>query len=329
MHLIRVAVLDDWQKAAHRSADWSELEKRAELRFFHKPLGDSESTIAALKEFEILIAMRERTPLTASVISRLPALRMIALTGVFSGTLDFAACTRQGIVVCNTGSDRTNATTAEMAFALLLAAARQLPASDRAVRKGHFQEGIASGMLLEGRTLGIVGLGKIGSRVARIGNALGMRVVAWSPNMTAARAHECGALAVDKDHLFAVSDAVSLHLMLSERTRDVIGAAELRRMKRGAILVNTARAGLIDEPALVECVRSGQITAALDVYWQEPAPAGHPLLMLPNVVLAPHLGYCTDEVYAQFYAESVENVMAFLNGTPSRVMNPEALAVHS
>lgn len=324
--MTRIAVLDDWQGIARRVADWCTLESRAELQFFERPFDDADAAADALATCDIIVAMRERMPLPGSFIARLPRLRMIALTGVRSGTLDLAACTARGIVVSNTGSDDSNATTAEMALGLLLAAARHIAAADQRMRAGAFQSGVPTGTRLEGRTLGVVGLGKIGSRLARLGNALGMKVLAWSQNLTSERALECGAERVDLTTLLAQSDAVTLHLVLSERTRGVIGATELDGMKPGAILVNTSRGGLIDEAALVDRLRAGRLTAALDVYWAEPLPADHPLRTLPNVVLAPHLGYCTEEVYAQFYRESIENVSAFLDGKPIRVLNPDAFA---
>lgn len=322
----RIAVLDDWQRVAATATDWSALAARTDLVFFDAPLGDVDAAAAALESFDILVAMRERLPLPAALINRLPRLRMVALTGVFSGTLDFDACTRRGIPVCNTGSENTDATTSEMALALLLAAARQLPVADGGMRAGRFQDGVLPGLLLEGRTLGIVGLGRIGARVARLGHALGMHVIAWSQNLRPDVAADMGVAAVDKATLFATADAVSLHLKLSERTRHVVGAAELAAMKSESILVNTARGGLIDQTALVAELQSGRLRAGLDVYAQEPLEVPHPLRSLPNVVLSPHLGYCTHEVYAQFYRESVANVLAYLDGTPIRVMNPEAFA---
>lgn len=324
--MTRIAVLDDWQRVAPQVADWSELHGRADVVFFEEAFPGEDAAADALQEFDVVIAMRERTPFPASLISRLPRLRMIALTGGFSNLLDFAACTSRGIVVSNTGGERSGAATAEMALALLLAAARHVPEADRAMRAGGFQVGIPSGTLLEGRTLGVVGVGRIGARVARMGGALGMKVLAWSQNLTSEKAAAVGAQLVDKSTLFAEADAITLHLFLSDRTRNVVGAPELALMKPGAILVNTARAGLVDEAALLERLGHGQLTAALDVYWHEPLAADHPLRTFPNVVLSPHLGYCTAEVYSQFYRESIENVIAFMAGKPIRVLNPDALA---
>jgi phosphoglycerate dehydrogenase-like enzyme len=321
--MFRVAVLDDWQGVARRSADWSALERRAQVDFFEQPFDEPDQLVGALTGFNAIVAMRERTAFPAALIERLAGLRMIALTGVRSGTLDLDACTRRGIVVCNTGSQHSTATTAELTLALLLAAARHLPAADRDMRAGGFQRGVPLGTVLEGRTLGVVGLGKIGGRMARYGNALGMRVLAWSPNLTPERAQAADVQAVDKATLFAESHAVTLHLVLSARTRGVVGAQELDAMLPGAILVNSARGPLVDESVLIERLRAGRLIAALDVFDHEPLPRDHPLRTLPNVVLSPHLGYCTEEVYRQFYRESVENLLAFLDGKPIRVLNPQ------
>jgi phosphoglycerate dehydrogenase-like enzyme len=320
--MTRIAVLDDWQEIAQDIADWSALQARADVVVFTKPLGDLATAAIALADFDVIIAMRERTPLPRALIERLPRLRLIALTGVRSGTLDLAACTAHGVMVCNTGSDHSTAATAELALTLLLAAARRVPLADRAMRAGRFQEGVPTGIALAGRTLGVLGLGKIGRCLAGYGRALGMDVIAWSQNMTADTAQSAGARRVDRAALFEQSDAVTLHVVLSDRTRGVVGPDELARMKPGAILVNTARGPLVDESALVARLRTGLLTAGLDVYDREPLPADHPLRTLPNVVLTPHLGYSTREVYAQFYRESIENVLAFLDGAPLRVMNP-------
>ncbi|MEX0959553.1 MAG: D-2-hydroxyacid dehydrogenase family protein, partial [Burkholderiales bacterium] len=307
------------------SADWSALTKRGEVVFFDRAFADVNDAAGALADFDILIAMRERTAFPGTLIARLPKLRMIALTGARSWTMDIDACSERGVLVCNTGGMAASAATAELALGLLLAAARAIPAADASMRAGRFQQGVPAGIALEGRTLGIVGLGKIGSRMARFGLALGMRVLAWSTNLTAETAQAAGATLTGKAALLAESDAVSLHLVLSDRTRGIIGKNDLARMKPDAILVNTSRGPLVDEAALVEQLRSGRLVAALDVFDREPLPADHPLRALPNVVLAPHQGYCTREVYAQFYRESIENVLAFLDGAPIRAINPEAV----
>lgn len=321
----RVAVLDDWQGVSRQSADWSALAQRTQIEFFEQAFDGADALAGALADFDIIIAMRERSAFPAELIARLPRLRMIALTGSRTWTMDIDACTARGIVVCNTGGAQSGAATAELAFGLLLAAARALPTADASMRDGRFQAGVPAGIVLEGRTLGIVGLGKIGSRVARYGQALGMQVLAWSQNLGDETAAAAGAKRVDKQTLLRESDAISLHVVLSARTRGIIGAADLALMKRGAILVNTSRGPLIDENALIERLEAGALTAALDVYAQEPLPREHALRRLPNVVLTPHQGYATREVYAQFYGESIENVLAFLDNRPQRMLNPDAI----
>ncbi|MGH8694063.1 MAG: D-2-hydroxyacid dehydrogenase family protein [Burkholderiales bacterium] len=318
--MTKVAVLDDWQGVAKSSADWSRLSERAEVVFFEAPFKDADAIAKALAGFEIIIAMRERTRFPKELIERLPKLRMIALTGGRTWTMDFDELNARGIVVSHTGGTHSAATTAELALGLLLSAARHIPRADASMRKGEFQGGVPSGQVLEGKTLGVIGLGKIGSKMARYGQALGMRVLAWSQNMSEEKAAAAGAKRVDKAALLSESDAVSLHLVLSDRTRGIIGAQDLERMKPGAILVNTSRGPLVDEAALVAKLRTGKLIAALDVYAQEPLPAEHPLRSSPNTVLTPHLGYCTREVYSQFYGDSIENVLAFLDGKPIRVL---------
>jgi phosphoglycerate dehydrogenase-like enzyme len=238
--------------------------------------------------------------------------------------MDLDACTNHHIVVCHTSATTASAATAELALALLLAAARHVPAADASMKDGRFQQKLATGRVLEGATLGVIGLGKIGARMARYGQALGMNVLAWSQNLTDEATGIAGARRVDKVELLTESDAISLHLVLSERSRGVIGASDLLKMKDDAILINTSRGPLIDESALLENLRNGRLTAALDVYDREPLPEDHPLRALPNVVLTPHQGYCTREIYSQFYRDSIENVLAYLTKTPIRMLNPDA-----
>jgi len=320
MKMTKIAVLDDWQSVAKSSADWSRLLERAEVVFFEEPFKNADAIAKALAGFEIIIAMRERTRFPKELIERLPKLRMIALTGGRTWTMDFGALNARGIVVSHTGGTHSTAATAELALGLLLSAARHIPRADASMRKGEFQGGVPAGEVLEGKTLGVIGLGKIGLKMARYGQALGMRVLAWSQNMTEEKAASAGAKLADKATLLSGSDAISLHLVLSDRTRGIIGPQDLARMKPGAILVNTSRGPLVDEAALVATLRTGKLIAALDVYAQEPLPADHPLRSLPNTVLTPHLGYCSREVYSQFYGDSVENVLAFLDGKPVRVL---------
>ena len=318
--MTKIAVLDDWQSVAKSSADWSRLLERAEVVFFEEPFKNADAIANALAGFEIIIAMRERTRFPKELIERLPKLRMIALTGGRTWTMDFGALNARGIVVSHTGGTHSTAATAELALGLLLSAARHIPRADASMRKGEFQGGVPAGEVLEGKTLGVIGLGKIGLKMARYGQALGMRVLAWSQNMTEEKAAAAGVKLADKATLLSGSDAISLHLVLSDRTRGIIGPQDLARMKPGAILVNTSRGPLVDEAALVATLRTGKLIAALDVYAQEPLPADHPLRSLPNTVLTPHLGYCSREVYSQFYGDSVENVLAFLDGKPVRVL---------
>lgn len=316
---VRVAVIDDWQNVAASSADWSQLAARAEIVFFQRsfPAG-AEADAALLADFDILLPMRERSRFSSVLLSRLPRLRMLSLTGLKAPHVDFAYCAAQGIVVAQAGS-KTPAYAAEMALALMLAAARQIPQADAAMRAGRFQENLGLGTVLRGKTLGIVGLGKIGTEVAAYGRALGMRVLAWSQNLTEEKARAAGATLVGKETVLSESDVVTLHLVLSERTRGILGRPELARMKQGAILVNTARGPLVDEAALLCALREGRIVAALDVYDEEPLPPGHPLRSAPHTVLAPHLGFSTAEVFRDFYSGAIENILAFLDGAPLRL----------
>ena len=318
--MTRVAVLDDWQNVAKTSADWSPLIARAEVQFFREPFAGEDAAAQTLADFDIVLCTRERTPFPRSLVMRLPRLRMFGLTGARAALIDIAGMIERGVTVCYTGGGPSVQSTAELALALMLAAARRIPQSDQAVRSGRFQQGTEAGFMLSGKTIGLAGLGRIGAQMARYCNALGMRVLAWSQNLTDERAHAAGATRVTKDELLEGSDVVSLHLVISERTRGVLGTAELARMRPGAILVNTSRGPLVDEDALIAAVQSGRLFAALDVYHREPLPADHPLIRCPNTVLTPHLGYSVVEVYAEYYQHSVENALAFLDGKPVRVL---------
>jgi len=321
---MRIAVLDDWQDIARHYADWSALEARAEVVFFADPFADEEAAATALAGFDIIVAMRERTAFPASLISHLPNLKLFSLTGKRGSTLDFAAFHAQGVTVSTTAGADNSASTAELTLGLMMGAARQIPKSEAALRRGDFQKGTEPGFVLSGRTLGLIGLGKIGSLMARYGAALGMKVIAWSPNLTQDRATSSGATAVTKADLLARADIVSVHMVLSPSTRGLIGARDLATLKDGAMLINTSRAGLIDQAALIAELHKGRIFAALDVFDREPLPLDHPLMNAPNTLLTPHLGYGSSEVMRDFYIQSVENVLAFLNGAPIRVMEPDA-----
>jgi phosphoglycerate dehydrogenase-like enzyme len=325
MTLPRIAILDDSQNVAEAAADWSRLKGRAQMMVLREPFASEDATAEALAAYDIIVPMRERTPFPASLVNRLANLRMIALTGPRSPSLDIAACTARGVVVCNTGGVHSSAATAELAFALILAGARGLGDGHANMRNGLWHEGLPLGFAIGGKTLGVIGLGKLGSKVAAYARAFGMNVVAWSQNLTAEAASAAGCRLVGKDDLLAASDVVTIHLVLSERSRGLVGAREIERMKPGALLVNTSRGPIVDEPALLAALHAGRIRAALDVYDREPLPADHPLRKAPNVTLAPHLGYGSDAVFRQFYGESLENIEAFLAGRPMRVMNPEAI----
>lgn len=324
--MTKVAVLDDWQGVARGSADWSKLQARAEVVFFAKAFENEDDAARQLADFDIVLSMRERTPLPASLINRLPKLRMLGMTGARNASLDTAACTARGVVVCNTtGGQNNEAATAELALGLLISAARRMPVGDANIRAGKFQEGVPVGIALAGKTIGLLGLGRLGSHMARYCNALGMTVLGWSQNLTPEKAKAAGATMVSKEDLLSRSDAVSIHLVLSDRTRGLLGAGDLARMKPGAILINTSRGPIVDEKALIEAVQAKHIVAALDVFDREPLPANHPLRGASNAVMTPHLGYGVKETWDVFYPQSIENALAFLNGKPVRVTNPDAL----
>lgn len=324
---MKLAVLDDYQRLAESLADWGRLRRRGiEVTVFQEAFGSQEEAAAQLAPFEILALMRERTPFPRALVERLPKLRFIALTGLRSASLDLAACTARRIPVSNTRAGSTAAVTAEFAFLLILAAARDFARAERNMRAGLWHEGLRGGAILEGRRLGVIGLGKLGARVAGYGRAFGMDVVAWSQNLTPERAHAAGAAYVSREELLRTSDFVTIHLVLSERTRGLIGEKELALMKPGATLVNTSRGPIVDERALVAALSSGRLAhAALDVYDVEPLPAEHPLRRMDNVTLSPHLGYVSEAVLREFWNDAIDNVEAWLEGRPIRVMNPAAL----
>jgi phosphoglycerate dehydrogenase-like enzyme len=319
--MVKIAILDDWQDVARKSADWSKLAARAELVFFADAFGSEDEAARALEDFDILLTMRERTAFPETLIRRLPKLRMIGITGPSNPAVDVKACTRQGVTVCNTAPSRALYATAELALGLMIAAARAIPLADKIMRGGGFQRGVPVGMELAGKTLGIVGLGRLGARLGRYALALDMRIIAWSPNLTEAKAKEAGARLVGKSDLMSGSDVISIHMVLSSRTRGLIGAEDIARMKQGAILINTSRGPIVDEAALLVAIEAGRIIAALDVYDREPLPRDDPLRASDHTVLTPHLGYGVAETWRQFYSQSIENAEAFLDGKPIRVMN--------
>ncbi|MFI8517597.1 D-2-hydroxyacid dehydrogenase family protein [Streptomyces sp. NPDC085481] len=314
---LRCAVLDDYQGVALSSADWSRLDGRVEVRVLREHLDERGELVAAVGDCEILVVMRERTPVDAALLKRLPRLRLLVTSGLRNASIDLAAARAQGVTVCGTASSSEPPT--ELTWALILGLARQVHTESRALREGGPWQSTV-GADLAGRTLGLVGLGKIGGRVARIGAAFGMDVVAWSPNLTDERAAEHGVRRAGSLHgLLGDSDVVSLHMVLSDRTRGLLGEPELRAMRPGAYLVNTSRAGLVDGAALLRALREGWIAGAgLDVYETEPLPADDPLRSLPNVLALPHLGYVTEGNYARYFGQAVEDIEAFLAGAPVR-----------
>ena len=328
---LKLAVLDDYQKLAVKSADWGRLQRRGvQVSVFHSAFTTPREAARILAPFDILVLMRERTAFPRALIERLPNLKFIALTGMRSASLDLDACSARRIPVSNTRGGSTSAVTAEFAFALLLAAARDLAKAGRNMRDNLWHEGLRGGTVLEGKRLGIIGLGKLGSRVAGYANAFGMDVVAWSENLTKKKAAAGGAKLVTKEALLRTSDFVSIHLVLSDRSRGLIGAPEFALMKRSAVLVNTSRGPIVNEKAMISALLNRRLAhAALDVYDLEPLPAGHLLRRMENLTLAPHLGYVSDDVYRIFWGDALESVEAWLEGKPIRVLNPGVLKSES
>ena len=312
---VQVAVLDDWQAVAPALGPWDRLGDRVDVHAFADHVADEDELVERLEKFEVVVAMRERTPLRRRVLERLPALRLLITTGMANAAIDVAAARERGVVV--SGTRGGVAPTVELAWALILAVTRNVVAEDARVRAGGWQHTI--GPQLAGRTLGIVGLGRIGARMAEIARAFEMDVLAWSEHLTAERASGAGARYVERDELLRSADVVTIHLRLSDRTRGLIGARELALMRPSAYLVNTSRGPIVDEDALLEALRRGTIAGAgLDVFAEEPLPADHPLRTAPRTVLTPHLGYVSEDNYRQYFADVVEDVAAWLDGAPTR-----------
>jgi D-3-phosphoglycerate dehydrogenase len=325
---IKLALLDDYQKVAMRMADWDRLRKRGiEITVFHEPFASVDDAAQKLAPFQVLGLLRERTAFPRELIERLPNLQFMVLTGARAASLDDKAATERGIPISTTPGGGSNAPTAELGWALLMMCARDLAKAERLARAGKWHDGIEQMIVLEGKRLGILGLGKLGSRAAAYGKAFGMDVVAWSQNLTPEKAAAAGgAKYVGKDELLATSDFVSIHLALSARTRGLIGAADFAKMKRTAILVNTSRGPIVDEDALIAALKDRTILhAGLDVYDKEPLPADHPLTKLDNITLIPHLGYVVEGSYRHFYEGTIKDIEAWLDGAPINLLNPDAL----
>ena len=319
---MRLSILDDYQGVALDMADWSPIRARGvEIAVERHPFVDEDSTVRALADSEIVAAMRERTAFPKSLVGRLPKLKLLITTGMRNASFDMTALKDRGVTVCGTGGPGGgNEDTAELAWGLILSAARRISEDHQLMRLGGWQTRI--GHRVAGKTLGLLGLGRLGSAVARVGLAFRMKAIAWSQNLTAERAAEHGVERVEKDELFRRSDILSAHLVLSARSRGLVGAREIGLMKPSAILVNTSRGPICDTEAIIAALKAGRLAhAGFDVYDKEPLPIDHPLRTAPNVILTPHIGYVTDENYRSSYPQIVENVLAFLDGNPVRVIS--------
>jgi phosphoglycerate dehydrogenase-like enzyme len=316
----KLAILNDYQDVAREIADWTVLPDDVEITVFREALPEDEAErAAALQPFDIVCMMRERTPMPRSLLERLPNLKLLTTTAMVNRQTDMAGAKELGITVCGTTGAGNG--TAELTWGLLIGLARHIPEEHRNMREGRWQ--LTLGDDLIGHTLGLLGLGTIGSRVAKVGAAFGMDVIAWSQNLTEEKAREAGARLVSREELFAQSDYLSVHLVLGDRSRGLVGAEDFARMKPTAYFINTSRGPIVQEGALLDALRNRRIAGAgLDVYDVEPLPADHPLLALDNVLLTPHLGFVTQDAYARFYGDTVEDVAAFLRGEPIRVINP-------
>ena len=316
--MIRVAILDDYQQVALQLADWRGLDPDAEIRVFPDHLFDEPALAHRLHTFECVVLMRERTPFPRSLFDRLPNLRLLITSGRRNAAIDIDAATEHGVQVC--GTDLRGMGTAELTWGLIIAVARGIVAEDRALQQGRWQTTL--GVDLAGKTLALLGLGRLGAEVARVAAAFRMPVIAWSPNLTEERAKAAGAALVSKAELFARADVLSIHLVLSERTRGLVGAADLARMKPTAYFINTSRGPIVDEAALLETLQRRRIAGAgIDVFEIEPLPLSHPFRALDNVVLTPHLGYVTRDNYAHHFPQVVDIIRGFIGGKVIKPIN--------
>ncbi len=327
--MIKIAILDDYAKVALQLADWSALDGKAEITVFEQHLTEDEAAVA-LKPFDVLCTVRERMSLPRSLFERLPNLKLVTIIGLDLPNLDMAAATEHGVIVSHSNfanplfANMVNATP-ELTWGLMIATVRHLSLESRRMHEGAWQGTV--GVNLAGRTLGLLGLGRIGLRMAEYARVFGMPVIAWSQNLTAEKAKSLGAERVEKDDLFRRADIVSIHVRLSDRTRGLVTARELALMKPGAYLINTSRGPIVVEADLLAALRAGKIAGAgIDVFDEEPPPRTHPFRTMDNVTVAPHLGYVTRESLTAFYVDTLEAVAAFVNGMPIRIANPAALA---
>jgi phosphoglycerate dehydrogenase-like enzyme len=314
---VKIAILDDYQQVAMQSADWKSLPAGTEVKSFAENIADKDELVRQLLPYDVIVAMRERTQFPAPVIDALPNLRLIVSTGARNPSIDAEACARRKIALCGAlGAKSGQSSTAEVAWSLILALVKRLPQSEKAMRAGGWQESVITESLA-GKTLGVLGLGRLGKYAAKYGQAFDMNVIAWSPHLTDERAAEAGVRRVTKEALFAESDVVSVHLVSNAATKGIVGAAEIAAMKPTAYIVNTSRGALIDEQALISALQTRRIAGAgLDVFWTEPLPKDHIVRRLDNVVLTPHLGYVVDENLKMFYQNAVKNIKCWLAGEP-------------
>lgn len=317
MARLRCAIIDDYQNVALSMADWASISTLVDVFAINEHLSD-DTLVARIADCEIVVIMRERTPFSTGLLEKLPHLKLLITSGMRNASIDIQAASAQGVTVCGTKS--FSEPPAELAWALIFALCRNLPTELENIRRGRWQTTV--GKDLHGSTLGLLGLGKIGQKMASVANALGMKVTAWSPNLTPERALGGGASLVTKDELFAQSDIVSVHLVMSALTAGIVGRRELERMKPGAFFVNTSRAGLVDNRALEDLLSSGRIAGAgLDVFDVEPLEQGHAFRILPNVIATPHLGYVSQRNYTSYFGEAVEDIKAYLDGSPVRLLS--------
>jgi phosphoglycerate dehydrogenase-like enzyme len=316
---MRLAILDDFEDVALKLADWDSLGPGIKIDVFRDNIKEETALVKRLLPYDILVIMRERTRFPRTLIEKLSNLKLLVTTGARNLAIDTAACKESGITVCGTESSRT--APAELAWALILSSLRKIPQLDRAVRDGRWGDGIGSG--LAGKTLGVLGLGKLGTQVTRVGLAFGMNVIAWSQNLTPEKAAGIGAVRVNKDEFFSAADIITIHVVLSDRTRGLVGARELGLMKPSAYLINTSRGPIIDEKALIAALTENHITGAgLDVFETEPLPPDHPFLRLANTVITPHVGYVSKEGFQIYFSQAREDVAAWLAGKPIRILQP-------
>ena len=317
--MLNVAVLDDYQNVAAGFANWGQLSSEAKVTVFNDHIHDSDSLVKRLESFEIVCAMRERTPFPIEILQRLPKLQLLITTGMRNASIDVKEANNLGVVVC--GTDGLPYPTAELAWGLILDLARNIAKENESVKRGKWQTTVGVG--LKGKTLGLIGLGNLGGQVANYGNAFGMDVIAWSQNLTKEKAEGRNTKYVSLETLMAESDFISIHTVLSSRTKDLINASKLKLMKKTSFLINTSRGPIVNELALVNALGEGEIAgAALDVFSLEPLPSDHPLITLENTIITPHIGYVTNETYKIFYEQTVECIIGFIQGNPIRVISP-------